>query len=75
MKRITRLTSAAFGMLLLGGLAYYQGRPGLATGDEDVLVGTALAEGQAENKTPDSECESAADTENSDLEDCQNQYQ
>ena len=43
MKRFTKVSSAVFGMLLLGGLAYYQGRVDQAIGEEDKLVGTALA--------------------------------
>ncbi len=38
-----RFSSAAMGMVLLAGLAYYQGRMDQALGEEDKLVGTALA--------------------------------
>ena len=72
MKRTTRLSSAAFGMVLLGGLAYYQGHPGLATGNEDELVGTALAESHMEKQAADIECDPSTDTDSSDLKDCQN---
>jgi len=43
MNRFTKVSSAVFGMVLLGGLAYYQGRVDQAMGEEDKLVGTALA--------------------------------
>jgi hypothetical protein len=38
-----RFSSAAMGMVMLAGLAYYQGRMDQALGEEDKLVGTALA--------------------------------
>ena len=43
MNRAMRFSSAAMGMVLLAGLAYYQGRMDQALGEEDKLVGTALA--------------------------------
>jgi len=43
MNQIMRISSAAMGMALLVGLAYYQGRMDQALGEEDKLVGTALA--------------------------------
>ena len=43
MNRPMRFSSAAMGMVLLAGLAYYQGRMDQALGEEDNLVGTALA--------------------------------
>jgi len=49
MNRLTKLTSAAFGMALLAGLAYYQGNPALTTAEESSLVGTAV------NGLPDTE--------------------
>jgi len=44
MSRLIKYTSAAFGMVLLAGLAYYQGHPDLVTGEEGSLVGTVLPE-------------------------------
>ena len=38
-----RFSSAAMGMVLLAGLAYYQGRMDQTLGEDDKLVGTALA--------------------------------
>ena len=43
MNRMIRFSSAAMGMVLLAGLAYYQGRMDQALGQEDKLVGTAFA--------------------------------
>jgi hypothetical protein len=43
MNRVTRISSAAFGMLLLAGLAYYQSLPDPGRGEEGSLVGTALS--------------------------------
>ncbi|MCJ7815038.1 MAG: hypothetical protein MUP31_03205 [Xanthomonadales bacterium] len=42
MNRVTRFSSAAFGMLMLAGLAYYQGHEDLAAGEQGSLVGTAI---------------------------------
>jgi hypothetical protein len=39
-----RFSSAAMGMVFLAGLAYYQGNVDHTLGEEDELVGTALAE-------------------------------
>ena len=44
MNRVTRFSSAAFGMLMLGGLAYYQGHEDPTAGQQDVLIGTAISE-------------------------------
>jgi hypothetical protein len=44
MNRAMRFSSAAMGMVLLAGLAYYQGSVDHTLGEEDALVGTALAE-------------------------------
>jgi len=44
MNRAMRFSSAAMGMVLLAGLAYYQGRVDPTLGQEDALAGTALAE-------------------------------
>jgi hypothetical protein len=43
MNRPMRFSSAAMGMVLLAGLAYYQGRMDQALGEDDKLVGTAFA--------------------------------
>jgi hypothetical protein len=79
MKRIIRFSSAAFGMVLLGGLAYYQSHPGMAVGDEDALVGTALAGSQMKDQaetsvaeeTSDAECDPSANPEDPDFENCE----
>jgi len=79
MKRIIRFSSAALGMVLLGSLAYYQGHPGMAAGDEDALVGTALAEPQMKEQaetsiaeeTADAECDPSANPEDPDFENCE----
>jgi hypothetical protein len=42
MNRVTRFTSAAFGMLMLAGLAYYQGHEDPLTGEHGSLIGTAV---------------------------------
>ena len=42
MNRVTRFTSAAFGMLMLAGLAYYQGHEDPLTGEQGSLIGTAV---------------------------------
>jgi ribonuclease Z len=43
MDRFMKITSAALGMVLLAGLAYYQGRVDQANGKQDMMVGTAQA--------------------------------
>jgi len=43
MDRMMKISSAAFGMVLLAGLAYYQGRVDQALGEEDMMLGTAVA--------------------------------
>ena len=68
MTRIARFSSAALGMVLLVGLAFYQGRGELAPGEENVLSGTALAEAV---ETPGDECESKADPEGQGTEACE----
>jgi hypothetical protein len=50
MSRVTRITSAAFGMLMLAGLAYYQGHEDLAAGEQGSLIGTALPEKPEQKK-------------------------
>jgi ribonuclease Z len=44
MNRTMKFSGAAFGMMLLAGLAYYQGRMDQALGEEDKLVGSAVAD-------------------------------
>ena len=75
MNRVMRFSSAATGMVLLAGLAYYQGSVDPTLGKEDALVGTALAEPDDIDVTKDlvmdevhaSECES---TSGPDADDC-----
>ena len=42
MSRVIRFSSAAVGMVLLAGLAYYQTHPDPTMGQEDILIGTAI---------------------------------
>ena len=58
MNRAMRFSSAAVGMVLLAGLAYYQGDVDPTLGQEGALVGTALAEPA---DTDDSDCVSTPD--------------
>ena len=58
MTQIVRFSSAALGMVLLAGLAYYQGHPELDPGDVEMMSGTVLAESAAETSAKD--CESMA---------------
>lgn len=44
MNRVTRFSSAAFGMLMIAGLAYYQGHEDLTAGEQEVLIGTNVPE-------------------------------
>jgi len=79
MNRIARFSSAAFGMVFLAGLAYYQGLPDIAPGEEDSLVGTALPEptttAPAAEPAPDEavevECDPSKTPEDPDFEDCE----
>ena len=66
MNRIARFSGAAFGMVLLAGLAYYQGHPDIATGEEDSLMGTVLPDDAVEV-----ECDPSKNPEDPDFEDCQ----
>jgi ribonuclease Z len=43
MNQTMKIVSAAMAMVMLAGLAYYQGRVDQALGEDDALVGTALA--------------------------------
>lgn len=66
------------GMVLLAGLAYYQGSVDPTLGKEDSLVGTALAEPADIDVTKDlvmdemhtSECESTADLDDASAGEC-----
>lgn len=80
MSRLTKISSAAFGMVFLAGLAYYQGNPELATGDNASLVGTAVIDSQeaeennevlATEKVADADCDPTKDTEDPNFEDCE----
>jgi hypothetical protein len=79
MNRLTKFSSAAFGMVLLAGLAFYQGSPELATGDNDALVGTAVIDSQeieenyeelATEKVAKADCDPSKDPEDPNFEDC-----
>jgi hypothetical protein len=78
MNRAMRFSSAAMGMVLLAGLAYYQGSVVPTLGEEDALAGTALAERAdidvtkelAVDEVLESECESAAGMGDSGAGDC-----
>ena len=80
MNRATRISSAAFGMILLAGLAYYQGDPGMAPGQEESMMGTAVSESaQAEesskapasNEVSQPDCDPARNPEDPDFEHCE----
>jgi len=62
-----RFSGAAFGMVLLAGLAFYQDRVELTPGDEDLMSGTALAESA---EIPGDDCESTAALEGGEMEAC-----
>ncbi len=79
MNRLTKFSSAAFGMLLLAGLAYYQGSPELDTGDSGSLVGTAVIDSPeveenneelATEEVAEAECDPSKDPEDPNFEDC-----
>lgn len=64
MNRLTRFSSAAFGMVLLAGLAYYQGNPDLDTGDNASLVGTAVIDSpEVEENNEELTTEEVAETD------------
>jgi hypothetical protein len=67
MNRMMRFSSAAFGIILLAGLAFHQGRVELAPGEEDLMSGSALAESV---EIPDGDCESMADPNAQDADSC-----
>jgi hypothetical protein len=78
MNRLTRFSTAAFGMVLLAGLAYYQGHPPMTAGEEDSLVGTVLPESgdspqieeTALEKSEEVECDPTKTPEDPDFDDC-----
>ena len=67
MTRLVRFSSAALGMVLLAGLASYQGRVELGQGEEDILTGTVLVETADMNE---SDCEGMAVPDGDDADDC-----
>jgi hypothetical protein len=68
MTRIKRFSSAALGMVLLAGLAFYQGHGELASSEGNVLSGTAIAETV---ELPGEECEGKAYPEGQGTEACE----
>ena len=78
MNRAMRFSSAAMGMVLLAGLAYYQGNVDHTLGDEDALVGTALTEPadidvmkkNAIDDVQDNDCKSMADPDHQGADAC-----
>jgi len=64
---MVRFSSAALGMVMLAGLAFYQGRVEIPPGEEGILSGTALAE-PAEIAV--GECANQAEPEGGDMEAC-----
>ena len=78
MNRVMRFSSAAVGMVLLAGLAYYQTHPDSALGQEGILTGTALPE-QAEpqvpeealsNDSPQPSCDETSNLDDQSASDC-----
>ena len=67
MTRLVRFSSAALGMVLLAGLASYQGRMELGQGEEDILTGTAIVETAGMNEN---DCESMAGPDGDYADDC-----
>ena len=64
MSRVIRFSSAAMGMVLLAGLAFYQGKVDISAGEEALMSGTALSE------TTASDCENTAGPEDKDTDTC-----
>jgi len=58
MNRVSRISSAAFGMLLLLGLAYYQVLPDPTRGQDGALVGTAMTK---KPEATEDKCDDVAD--------------
>ena len=67
MTRLVRYSSAALGMVLLAGLASYQGHMEVAPGEEDILSGTALVEAV---EVDISDCEGMAGLDDQGADDC-----
>ena len=67
MNRVTRISSAAFGMLLLAGLALYQGNSVTVDGKEGAMAGTALTRPPEERSV---KCEDTAGLSEQDQEYC-----
>ncbi len=67
MNRVTRISSAAFGMLLLAGLAVYQGDGPRVTVEDGSLAGTALAK---KPEKSDINCEDTAGLSEQDQKFC-----
>jgi len=78
MSKAIRFSSAAVGMILLAGLAYYQTHPDPARGQEGILTGTALpepvqaqdSEEPASDSSTQSTCGDSQDTDNPSESDC-----
>lgn len=67
MTRILRFSSAALGMVLLAGLAYYQGGMDPTLGQEEILAGTVLAES---SELQNVDCESSENLNEAQAEYC-----
>jgi hypothetical protein len=67
MNRMMRFSGAATGMVLLAGLAYYQGRVDVTRGEEDILAGTALIESSEMQVT---DCENTTELNRQEVEVC-----
>ena len=67
MTRTMKFSSATLGMVLLAGLAYYQGDVDPTRAHEEILTGTVLAD-SARNRVPD--CNSPADSATAANESC-----
>ena len=81
MSPLLRYSSAAVGMVLLAGLAYYQGGMGPAAGEQEMLAGTVIPETN-ENmpaadpyENPETGCEQASETDQADREPCSEKNQ
>lgn len=70
MNRLTRYSTALFGMALLAGLAYYQGNPDLSTDDNSSLVGTAVIENPTVEEAAKAECKPSDESEDPNPEGC-----
>jgi len=76
MNRMIRISSAAVGMFLLAGLAYYQGDMDPGAGQQEILAGTAISETVDKTSSPEiaetqpPECDQANDPNHADHEAC-----